>query len=271
MLPILQSLTVLLLITACSGGREMTPADLSRASSPTTEILSNHPEPMLRFWRGYKQEGVASEDFRTKVNERLIPALGEIGPKAGLLAYLPALLPENKSSDLPDEIALIGYASAEAYQTIRSTPKGTLYGPLHFELGLFAKELDSVRKSTSSVAEPWVQDVKLGSAYVVGPMNLNWQAMNPIVQIIEANNPDDQGQLAAAKKLLEELSSNVHAQSLKGAIVLVEKKYILVLTSNKIDLQVAPDHGVGTIEFNRRAFPASQLQFGNGINTQFDM
>ncbi len=99
----------------------------------------NQTFPMLRFWLGRAQNREDLAPFRAGVNRRLIPETTLVGAGRGLDAYLPAFPSRGSYDFIPDEVALIAYSGDEAYQAIRTTPKGSQYGPLHFEKDMFAK------------------------------------------------------------------------------------------------------------------------------------
>ena len=258
-------------LTACAGNQSHTLSKPNQLDDRYSEdLLTPFNEPMLRVWRGFKQKDAIADDFKSKVNQRLIPALAEIGPKQGLTAYIPALLPASKPSSLPDEIALIAYSSATEYQTIRTTPKGSLYGPLHFEDGLFAKELDLDRKSTSSVTEPWNQEAKIGNAYALGPVNLNWQKFNPALKIILTGASKEEDQLLVAKEIISNLQNDINTKHINGAIVLVEKTYIILLSSSAPSTGVAGKLEQIDLPIRKTSFLETKLEFNEGVNVQFD-
>ncbi|MCX6119889.1 MAG: hypothetical protein NT027_20330, partial [Proteobacteria bacterium] len=264
-------LTLAISLTACAANQSHIQSKSNQVDDRSSEdILTPYTQPMLRLWRGFKQNDVNANEFKEKVNAKLIPALAEIGPSKGLTAYIPALLPALKPNNLPDEIALIAYSSATEYQTIRSTPKGSLYGPLHFEDGLFAKELDLDRKSTSSVAEPWNQDAKIGNAYALGPVNLNWQKFNPALKIILTGASKEEEQLLVAKEIISNLQNDINTKHINGAIVLVEKTYIILLSSSAPSTGVAGKLEQIDLPIRKTSFLETKLEFNEGVNVQFD-
>lgn len=184
--------------------------------------------PMMRFWRGYKQSTVDSATFAAKLNSILIPELGIVGVGRGLQAYLPALLPKAKPAFLPDEVALISYASEESYEAIRSTPRGAGYGPLHFAPGLFAKETADGLKSGSTLTEPWTGSVAIGKAYAVGQNEVNWQLGKVELRtVLRPTGVADGDFLQTVATRLTALASQ--NEGVDAAIVLVDQAYTMEL------------------------------------------
>lgn len=111
-----------------------------------------------RFWRGDRISGMTAETFRDGLREVFVPATLKQGVGKGLLAYQPVLLAKDHSPKLPDEVALVTYASEEEYKRLRATPEGKAYGELHWDY--FTRET-----SRSLVPEAFRGKAEAGKAY----------------------------------------------------------------------------------------------------------
>jgi hypothetical protein len=240
-------------------------------------LQGGHTVPMMRFWRGYKQHEVANAEFQTKLNTLLIPELGAVGIGRGLRAYLPALFPEAKPDFLPDEVALINYASEESYDAIRSTPRGEKYGPLHFSPGLFAKEAASGLKSGSTLAEAWSGNVTIGKAYLVGQDTLDWQdGRVELRTLLRPANMHDDDFAETVKAHITALANQANGIT-GGAIVLVDGKYIMELRQHSSQAEgPVPAHSedsnltlFNVISMLPQTQDAIAIDFGTGATMQF--
>lgn len=93
--------------------------------------------PYYRFYRGYKKADVSDQDFVRIMNERFVPAAAATHQKNGLVAYMPAMLPNvsvRLQDALPDEVAIVAYESKEVYDLAKATPEGQVYAEMHNEL-----------------------------------------------------------------------------------------------------------------------------------------
>lgn len=93
-------------------------------------VISVAPDS-VRVWRGYAITDLAKDQFFQKLGNVFIPITAQHQAPAGLTAYLPTVLPPNKPECLPDEIALVFYASQADYKQTFKTCGGRAYGLLH--------------------------------------------------------------------------------------------------------------------------------------------
>ena len=185
------------------------------------------PPQMFRFWRGYKQPDVDAAEFRDKLNRVLIPELDAIGSGKGLSSYLPVLMPHDKQAVIPDEVAMIQYASEEMYDAIRSTVRGEKYGPMHFSPGLFARERDGF-KSSSLVAEKWQGSTATNRAYILNGENTNWQKGRTIFRsIVKPESMSAEQFTSAADSHLRQFTFSTEPGAIASAVVLVDQLYIM--------------------------------------------
>lgn len=208
-------------------------AKIAYESTPFNTSISGIPRPkMFRLWFGYAQNRSDLTSLETGVNEKLVPATTQYSKGRGLDAYLPALFKSNDHHpEIPDEVAIIAYSSAETYDAARMTPPfGPLYGPLHFSDGLFAKEIDGF-KSGSAVAQPYDRNsfklVKGLSAYHINAETVSWQLGATTLYVLKAQDGSSFEKVTTdAFGLVEE---NVARGSLDGALVAIDGNFETLL------------------------------------------
>lgn len=88
------------------------------------------PPNAVRVWRGFRLGGPA-EDYLTALGSIFIPATAQLQSLYGLTAYLPTVLPLQKPTGVPDEIALVFYRTQQAYDDTKLTVAGRAYSSLH--------------------------------------------------------------------------------------------------------------------------------------------
>lgn len=96
------------------------------------------PADAVRVWRGYRLASVAPEAFFAKLGAIFIPVTVQMQRLFHLSAYLPAVMPAEKAAGMPDEIALVFYATQQAYLDTANCVGGRAYSLLHatlFDLG----------------------------------------------------------------------------------------------------------------------------------------
>lgn len=207
------------------------------------------PQRMLRFWRGFKQDHITRTEFESQVNSRLFPETFTVGVQRGLNAYLPSFYLEDKPDFIPDEVAIIDYASEETYNAIRTTERGRKYGPLHFEEGLFAKKNGKGFSSASLVASTYTGEIEInpnGHAYMLGKPSINWQ--NDI-SVRRTLLPISNLTVAQVQQFLTELEKNFANLGINGMVVVVDPNYlILMLNLKNLTLAQVLDEKLNSIE-----------------------
>lgn len=237
---------------------------------------------MLRFWRGYKQDGVSISTFQANVNARLIPETIAVGGGRGLRAYLPSFFPESDVDFLPDEIAIVDYADKEVYNAIRTTERGSQYGPLHFSEGLFAVQNSKGLKSGSLVASVFEGAVEVkpeGRAYILGASDIDWQGG---VTLRRTLLPVGDNFTSDVQQFVFKLAEMSEVLGMRGAVVVVDPRYVIVM-ANMIDQTSAAnlDADLQSIErdkfrkadhiiFAEQEYGSTHLKPGSGISVKFD-
>ena len=90
----------------------------------------------IRAWFGWRVPQMTRDDngfvtFTRELAETFVPATWLVMHKYGLLAYVPTLLRKDKAAHVPDEIALLVYASEGDYNAHKLTVAGRSYGVMH--------------------------------------------------------------------------------------------------------------------------------------------
>jgi len=86
------------------------------------------PTEYYRIWRGFRDSRQSFQTFTLDLNQLFIPSTVALGKGKGLNGFLAALLPEQKSPLLPDEVDLAVYSDKQSYETIMDSPEGKQYG-----------------------------------------------------------------------------------------------------------------------------------------------
>ena len=242
--------------------------------------MAADPGPMLRFWRGFVDPGANEERLLSALNAKLLPETLVVGAGKGLAAYLPAFYPAYDSRDrkqprprfLPVETALVAYVSEELYLKIRSTPEGTAYGKLHFEDGMFKQRTSDGFVSGSEVAVPYEGKVTLkapsvsqteASAFGIGANEVDWQKSYGFLEtLLTKDIPAEDVFIRNVETYLTQLEDFRKQDRLQGALVLVNRKYLISLFSFKDQAQA--------VDFSRSsAFVPSGFEvydgFANGV------
>lgn len=84
-----------------------------------------------RIFRGYARQDLQEAAFLKELGEVFMPGTPWMLRDLGLAAYIPALVPRGAEQDVPDEVAIIAYASEERYEARDQTLTGRLYGHTH--------------------------------------------------------------------------------------------------------------------------------------------
>jgi len=86
----------------------------------------------VRVWRGYALDRTRKEAFWQTLGSTFIPITAQVMGKLGLTAYLPAIVPNDQTPSVPDEIALVFYRSQADYQqNANGSTAGRAYQKLH--------------------------------------------------------------------------------------------------------------------------------------------
>ena len=125
----------------------------------------------FRVFHGYQRPGLAEADFLSELGEVFMPGTPLMVRDLGLAAYLPAVLPvPDGVSGLPDEVAIIAYASRDAYTHARNdTVTGRMYTHTH-------RAVFDMERSRSQYAEELGPLVDPVTAFWCTGEAADWQA-----------------------------------------------------------------------------------------------
>lgn len=99
-----------------------------RGTAQTPRLV---PPDAVRVWRGFRSEDLEPGTFREKLGSVFIPSTVQFQAPLALTAYLATILPDKKPETVPDVIALLFYASQDAYRETFKTVGGRAYAELH--------------------------------------------------------------------------------------------------------------------------------------------
>ncbi|HJQ39101.1 MAG TPA: hypothetical protein VKB93_18335 [Thermoanaerobaculia bacterium] len=94
------------------------------------------PEPVapntVRVWRGFINPGTDYSQFADFLGQIFVPGCALLQPNAGLRAYVPAMPSQkNKPAAVPDQTALMWWATTTAHDEATKTPAVRIYQSLH--------------------------------------------------------------------------------------------------------------------------------------------
>jgi hypothetical protein len=89
----------------------------------------------IRIFSGFRLPTLTKERFFTELGEVFMPGTPYMQAELGLSSYNPAVLDSEGDPELPDEVALIVYASRVKYDTTRMTLRRRMY--THSHAGVF--------------------------------------------------------------------------------------------------------------------------------------
>lgn len=127
----------------------------------------------VRVWRGFCAEGPKGLDkpaFRKQLGNIFIPCTTQLLPEAGMTAYLPTVLPDDVPVSVPDEIALVFYASQDAYGKSFGHTGARIQGLLHRPVFSF----EDPRRSLSGFPILFAGDVEFDQAYHLFEEQVDW-------------------------------------------------------------------------------------------------
>jgi hypothetical protein len=134
------------------------------AGSPPVPV----PADAVRVFRGKRHASFPHKEFIGKLGTVFMPMTVQMQRLYGLTAYLPAIMPQNHSSVLPDEIALVFYKTQRAYYEAKRCVGGRAYSELH-EL------VFDMKTSNSGFPELFMGDIELDTPYHIFQKSVDWQ------------------------------------------------------------------------------------------------
>lgn len=178
--------------------------------------LSAQAAPMVRFWRGYKLDALPMESFVEGLNRTFIPWTASLGTaRTSMVGYLPVISKQHGGDRVPEEYALVVYASDAKYREFRDTPEGQKYSNGHWDY--FDKTL-----SHSAVATPFHGHVTAGQAYDLTGYSGRWDVGYARFTLIRRASPSNDAEVVKwlSEQNVEGVDENGHGHL--GRIVLVE-------------------------------------------------
>jgi len=103
--------------------------------SPVTPVpVPSYPVPAdsVYVWRGFKSATLTYEQFVQFLGSTFVPACALLQPPVGLRAYLPTMVPpDGKPDAVPDQTALMFWATPQAHDLARKAIAVRIYQDLH--------------------------------------------------------------------------------------------------------------------------------------------
>ena len=127
----------------------------------------------IRVFAGYRLPTLTREDFFLELGKTFMPGTPCMLAPLGLAAYLPVVLTSEDGSGLPDEVALIVYASRDAYTAARNNSlEGRMY--THSHAGVF-NMATSRGQWPGGATEPHKQEVSDRWCWYAFDNAVDWQ------------------------------------------------------------------------------------------------
>ncbi len=237
--------------------------------------ITTKADPLYyRFWQGYKVDNYTYQEFRDGLAGEFMPATVDVGKGKGLVSYLPALPYEhtciNNTTCLPDEIALVVYASKEKYDELIKTPEWKKYSQLHWKY--FSKN-----GSHTLVPIIFDQNLQNETAYDILQSPDIWQNYFAVYCVSK--------KIAMPTEYLRFMQSADRPQNLLSYIVLIEDNYVIEYQLWKDEASyydalaiIDPIRkkylaSISGADLVLRSIPESQIQtvkYGDGLNIQYN-
>jgi hypothetical protein len=122
----------------------------------------------VRVFRGRKRNHLDRNTFLDELGNIFMPITIQMQRLYGLTAYLPAVLPETKRKDIPDEVALVFYRTQNSYRDAKRCAGGRAYSELH---DLVFKMSESI----SAFPEHFRGRIEPGATYHLFLKSVDWQ------------------------------------------------------------------------------------------------
>jgi hypothetical protein len=181
---------------------------------------SKVPPDAVRVWRGFRLGSLASQDFLTALGSIFIPVTAQLQSLYGLTAYLPTVMPLDKPSGVPDEIALVFYRTQQAYNDTKLTVPGRAYSSLHSTVFGFPQ-------SESSFPAALGESLKFDTPYYLFADQADW--MSGFTQVFAGTRPAKMTALDFASGLFnfaKDLQRD-RPKGLEGAVLHATEDWVL--------------------------------------------
>jgi hypothetical protein len=247
------------------------------ADPPQTDAA---PPDAVRVWRGFRQPTVANDKFCADLGAIFIPVTVQMQRLFKLTAYLPAVLPANKPAGVPDEIALVFYASQQDYTNASLAAGGRAYSLLHatiFDLG----------RSLSGFPKPLAGGFVAGTPFHLFDDDVDWQTGFAQVFVGAERNATDPALFSSELGAFCAAQQSDRPPGLDGAIMVAENGYAIYwehwltpqaaqssrigdLAAIAAPVLLEPYSPVAVPTALDAVWPGLQVSGGECFNTQFD-
>ena len=184
------------------------------------ESAAKVPPDAVCVWRGFRLASVAPRDFLTALGSIFIPVTARLQSLHGPTAYLPTVMPLDKPSGVPDEIALVFYRTRQAYDDTKLTAPGRAYASLHSTVFGFPP-------SEGSFPSALAESLKFDTPYYLFADRADW--MTGFTQVFAGTRPARMTVLDFASSLFsfaKDLQRN-RPKGLEGAVLHVTEDWVL--------------------------------------------
>ena len=186
------------------GGKDTPSSSLgvTTSESPASPVAPDS----VRVWRGYALDRAQRDAFYQSLGSTFIPITAQVMGKLGLTAYLPAIVPGDRTPSVPDEIALVFYRTQADYQqSANGTTAGRAYQKLH--AGVFSLGTPKPGQPTSASGFPiLLKDACVsGQPYYLFPEAIDWYggASEVFVGVFEGDGSQLAGSVLQAARTLQ--------------------------------------------------------------------
>jgi len=184
------------------------------------ESAAKVPPDAVRVWRGFRLGSLGSQDFLTALGSIFIPATAQLQSLHGLTAYLPTVMPLDKPSGVPDEVALVFYRTRQAYDDTELTVPGRACSSLH-------STVFGVPPSEGSFPSALAESLKFDTPYYLFADQADW--MTGFTQVFAGTRPAKMTALDFASGLFnfaKDLQQD-RPKGLEGAVLHVTEDWAL--------------------------------------------
>jgi hypothetical protein len=171
-------------------------------------------------WRGFRLGSLGPQDFLTALGRTFIPVTAQLQSLHGLTAYLPTVMPLDKPSGVPDEVALVFYRTRQAYDDTELTVPGRACSSLH-------STVFGVPPSEGSFPSALGESLKFDTPYYLFADQADW--MTGFTQVFAGARPAKMTALDFASGLFnfaKDLQQD-RPKGLEGAVLHLTEDWVL--------------------------------------------
>jgi hypothetical protein len=197
-------------------GRHGRVAMIEAKNGPVAKV----PPDAVRVWRGFRLGSVAPQDFLAALGSVFIPVTAQLQSLHGLTAYLPTVMPLDKPSGVPDEVALVCYRTRKAFDDTELTVPGRACSSLH-------STVFGVPPSEGSFPSALAESLKFDMPYYLFADQVDW--MTGFTQVFAGSRPAKMTALDFASGLFnfaKDLQQD-RPKGLEGAVLHVTEDWVL--------------------------------------------